>query len=94
MWGHSRKSAAWAGKRRSELKDKLGVAAAWEVARGAHAPTAEEEQANEAVLALIALGYKQVDAHKAVREVQQARPEIQEAEELVRQTLQRLASGR
>jgi len=43
-----------------ELKDKLGVAAAWEVASGAHAPTPEQEQANEAVLALIALGYKQV----------------------------------
>ena len=50
-----------------ELKDKLGVAAAWEAASGAHAPTPEQEQANEAVLALIALGYKQVDAHKAVR---------------------------
>ena len=50
-----------------ELKDKLGVAAAWEAASAAHAPTPEEEQANEAVLALIALGYKQIDAHKAVR---------------------------
>src|SRR5205085_9953075 len=48
-----------------ELKDKLGVAAAWEVASGVHAPTPEQEQANEAMLALIALGYKQVDAHKA-----------------------------
>src|SRR3982751_1040856 len=50
-----------------ELKDKLGVAAAWEVASGAQPPTPEEEQANEAVLALIALGYKQIDAHKTVR---------------------------
>jgi len=29
-------------------------------------PTPEQEQANEAVLALIALGTKQADAHKAV----------------------------
>src|SRR6266480_703194 len=54
-----------------ELKDKLGVAAAWEAASTMHAPTAEQSQANEAVLALIALGYKQVDAHKAVRELQE-----------------------
>ncbi len=40
-----------------ELKDKLGVAAAWEAASTMHAPTPEQEQANEAVLALIALGY-------------------------------------
>src|SRR5438067_800790 len=30
-----------------ELKDKLGVAAAWEAASAAHAPTPEAEQANE-----------------------------------------------
>src|SRR6266487_4813828 len=35
-----------------ELKDKLGVAAAWEAASAAHAPSPEEEEANEAVLAL------------------------------------------
>jgi Holliday junction DNA helicase RuvA len=75
-----------------ELKDKVGVAAAWEAASGAHAP--EEEQANEAVLALIALGYKQVEAHKAVREVQQQNKEARGAEELVRLTLQRLVSSR
>src|SRR4029077_4442959 len=52
-----------------ELKDKLGVVAAWQAASSAHAPSAEQSQANEAVLALIALGYKQVDAHKTVREL-------------------------
>jgi Holliday junction DNA helicase RuvA len=77
-----------------ELKDKLGVAAAWEAASGAQAPTPAEEQANEAVLALIALGYKQVEAHKAVREIQQGGKETKSAEDLVRLTLQRLASGR
>jgi holliday junction DNA helicase RuvA len=51
-----------------ELKDKVGVAAAWEAASAAHAPSAEETQINDAVLALIALGYKQVDAHKAVKQ--------------------------
>jgi Holliday junction DNA helicase RuvA len=70
------------------------VAAAWEVASGAQAPTPEQEQANEAVLALIALGYKQVEAHKAVREIQQHAPARPSAEDLVRLTLQRLAAGR
>lgn len=77
-----------------ELKDKLGVAAAWEVASAAHAPTAEESQANEAVLALIALGYKQVDAHKTVRELQAKQPEVKSAEELVKLALKKMAAGR
>jgi Holliday junction resolvasome RuvABC DNA-binding subunit len=45
-------------------------------------------------LALIALGYKQVEAHKAVRDVQQSGKEIASAEDVVRLSLQRLASGR
>ena len=76
-----------------ELKDKVGVAAAWEAASAAHAPTAEQDQANEAVLALIALGYKQVDAHKAVYDLQQ-KGEGRSAEELVKLTLKKMAAGR
>jgi holliday junction DNA helicase RuvA len=76
-----------------ELKDKLGVAAAWEAASAAHAPTAEQEQANEAVLALIALGYKQVDAHKAVRDLQ-TQDQTKSAEELVKLALKKMAAGR
>src|ERR1041385_7068093 len=76
-----------------ELKDKLGVAAAWEAASAVHAPSTEQEQANEAVLALIALGYKQVDAHKAVREMQQ-KGEAKAAEDLVKLALKRMAAGR
>jgi holliday junction DNA helicase RuvA len=77
-----------------ELKDKLGVAAAWEAASATHAPTPEQGQANEAVLALIALGYKQVDAHKAVRDLQEKQPEIKSAEDLVKLALKRIAAGR
>jgi holliday junction DNA helicase RuvA len=76
-----------------ELKDKLGVAAAWEAASATHAPTPEQEQANEAVLALIALGYKQIDAHKTVRELQE-KGEAKAAEELVKLALKRMAAGR
>ncbi|HEX8077834.1 MAG TPA: Holliday junction branch migration protein RuvA [Chthoniobacterales bacterium] len=77
-----------------ELKDKLGVVAAWEAASAEHAPTPEQSQANEAVLALIALGYKQVDAHKAVRDLQAHDPAIKTAEELVKGTLKKMAAGR
>jgi holliday junction DNA helicase RuvA len=76
-----------------ELKDKIGVAAAWEAASATHAPTPEQEQGNEAVLALIALGYKQIDAHKSVRELQQA-GEANSAEDLVKLALKRMAAGR
>ena len=76
-----------------ELKDKVGVAAAWEAASAAHAPTPEMERANEAVLALIALGYKQVDAHRVVRELQQKEGE-KSAEELVKLALKHMAAGR
>ena len=76
-----------------ELKDKLGVAAAWEAATAGHAPTPEQEQANEAMLALIALGYKQIDAHKAIRDLQ-AQGQAKSAEELVKLALKKMAAGR
>ena len=76
-----------------ELKDKVGVAAAWEAASAAHAPSPEEERTNEAVLALIALGYKQVEAHRTVRELQEKEHE-KSAEELVRLALKQMAAGR
>lgn len=71
-----------------ELKDKVGIAAAWEAASAAHAPTPEEAQVNDAVLALISLGYKQVDAHKAVKQAWDRG--ARDVEELVRQALKGL----
>src|SRR2546430_16663355 len=76
-----------------ELKDKVGVAAAWEAASAMHAPTPEQERANEAVLALIALGYKQVEAHRIIPDLQQTERD-KSAEELVRLALKQIASGR
>ena len=72
-----------------ELKDKLGVAAAWEAASADKAPSAEARAANDAVLALIALGYRQVDAAKSVREVSLKNKEAG-TEELVRLALKGL----
>lgn len=76
-----------------ELKDKVGVAAAWEAASAGHAPTPEQERANEAVLALIALGYKQVEAHRFVRDLQEKEPD-KSAEELVKLALKQMAAGK
>jgi Holliday junction DNA helicase RuvA len=70
-----------------ELKDKVGIAAAWEAASAGHAPTPEEAHVNDAVLALIALGYKQVDAHKAVKQAQEKGGTEQGTEALVRAAL-------
>ncbi|MGI9244871.1 MAG: Holliday junction branch migration protein RuvA [Verrucomicrobiales bacterium] len=67
-----------------ELKDKVGVAAAWEAA-------GQEDEAsvavNDAVLALITLGYKQVEAHKAVKLVLGAEGDDGSSDDLVRGAL-------
>ena len=73
-----------------ELKDKVGVAAAWEAASAGHAPTPQEAQINDAVLALIALGYKQVDAHKAVKTALEKGGAGQNVEDVVRAALKLL----
>jgi Holliday junction DNA helicase RuvA len=73
-----------------ELKDKVGIAAAWEAASATHAPTPQETQINDAVLALISLGYKQVDAHKAVKQTLEKAAGPQSSEELVRAALKLL----
>ena len=73
-----------------ELKDKVGVAAAWEAASAEHAPSPQEVHVNDAVLALISLGYKQIDAHKAVKAVIEKQGGNQTSDELVRQALKSL----
>ena len=74
-----------------ELRDKLGVAATWEAASSSHAPSPEEVAVSDAVLALISLGYKQVDAHKAVKQVFKGNGETPKPEDLVRLSLKILA---
>lgn len=73
-----------------ELKDKVGIAAAWETANSG--PSTDEQSLNDAVLALISLGYKQVEAHKALREVRDSQKgESLSTEEFVRKALKLLA---
>jgi holliday junction DNA helicase RuvA len=50
-----------------ELRDKIGAAGAWEAASAERALSADEQKMNDAALALLALGFKPVDAHEAVR---------------------------
>jgi Holliday junction DNA helicase RuvA len=53
-----------------ELKDKVGIVETWQAAKGgaaAHDPAQAVQ--TDAVLALIALGYKQSEAQKAVQEL-------------------------
>jgi Holliday junction DNA helicase RuvA len=52
-----------------ELKDKIGMAGTWEAASAERALSPEDQKVNDAVLALIALGFKQADAHGSVRKV-------------------------
>ena len=50
-----------------ELKDRIGAVGAWEASSAKRALSPEDQKVNDAMLALIALGYKQVEAHDAVR---------------------------
>jgi len=68
-----------------ELKDKVGVVEVWQQAAASPADTAHQD----AVLALLALGYKQVDAVKAVRAAMAAEPEAK-VDALVRAALRQL----
>jgi len=72
-----------------ELRDKVGVSAAWEAASAANALPPEEQHVNDAVLALISLGYKQAEAHKTVRAIRDAQPKAT-VEDLVKEALKRL----
>ncbi len=50
-----------------ELKDKIGAAGAWEATSERRALSDADQMINDAVLALIALGFKQPEAHESVR---------------------------
>lgn len=50
-----------------ELKDKVGPAGEWEASSASRSLSKEDQKVNDAVLALIALGFKQIEAHDAVR---------------------------
>jgi Holliday junction DNA helicase RuvA len=75
-----------------ELKDKIGMAGAWEAASAKHGLSADEKRINDAVLALVALGFKQIEAHDSVRAAQAVIGAQATVEELVRACLKKGAS--
>ena len=72
-----------------ELKDKIGAAGAWEASSAERALSAGGQRINDAVLALMALGFKQPEAHETVRAAQTMLGEQATVEELVRAGLKK-----
>ncbi len=72
-----------------ELKDKIGAAGAWEASSAERALSAGGQRLNDAVLALMALGFKQPEAHETVRAAQTMLGEQATVEELVRAGLKK-----
>lgn len=71
-----------------ELRDKVGAASAWEAASAERGLSPADQRINDAVLALLALGYKPTEAHEAVRAVAVLGPEAL-VEDLVRACLKK-----
>ena len=70
-----------------ELKDKVGVAETWQVSEAGDEAGAG---ARDAELALLALGFKQVDARKGIKAALEQDREL-EAEDLIREVLRGLS---
>lgn len=72
-----------------ELRDKVGSSAEWEASSAARATSPGEQSLNDAVLALVALGFKQPEAFEAVRAAQIALGPKATVEEVIRQCLKK-----
>ncbi len=72
-----------------ELRDKIGAAGAWEAASSQRALSPADQKINDAVLALMALGFKQIEAHDAVRSAQATLGANATVEDLVRACLKK-----
>jgi Holliday junction DNA helicase RuvA len=72
-----------------ELRDKVGAAGAWEAASAQRTLSPADQKVNDAVLALMALGFRQAEAHDTVRQAQAALGSQATVEELVRACLKK-----
>src|SRR5437867_9987790 len=72
-----------------ELKDRIGAPGAWEASSSKRALSPQDQKINDAVLALMALGFKQIEAHDAVRVALNALGPKATVEDLVRGCLKR-----
>src|SRR5664280_1319501 len=72
-----------------ELRDKIGMAGAWEAASARRGLSPDEQRLNDAVLALLALGFKQIEAQDSIRQAQAALGPQATVEDLVRACLKK-----
>ena len=72
-----------------ELKDKIGAAGAWEAMSAQRGLSEGDQKINDAVLALMALGFKQPEAHDSIRAAQAALGPQATVEDLVRASLKK-----
>ena len=72
-----------------ELRDKMGAAGAWEASSAQRALSPDDQKINDATLALMALGFKQAEAHDAVRAAQAVLGPQAGVEQLVRACLKK-----
>jgi Holliday junction DNA helicase RuvA len=72
-----------------ELKDKIGAGGVLEAQSAERALSPAEQKVNDAVLALIALGFKPAEAHETVRATQAMLGPEAALEELVRSSLKK-----
>jgi holliday junction DNA helicase RuvA len=72
-----------------ELRDKIGTAGSLEAASAKHSLSPDDQKTSDATLALMALGFKQNDAHDAVRAAQTMLGPTASVEQLVRACLKK-----
>ena len=72
-----------------ELKDKIGAAGAWEAMSAQRGLSDADKKINDAVLALMALGFKQPEAHDSIRAAHAALGSEATVEALVRASLKK-----
>ncbi len=72
-----------------ELRDKVGAAGELEAASARHSISPDDQKMNDATLALMALGFKQIEAHDAVRAAQTMLGAGASVEQLVRACLKK-----
>lgn len=72
-----------------ELRDKIGAAGAWEASSAARGLSESDQRLSDAVLALLALGYKPAEVHETVRAAQAVLGPQATVEDLVRAALKK-----
>jgi holliday junction DNA helicase RuvA len=72
-----------------ELKDKIGQAGALEASSAGRALSESDQKINDAVLALMALGFKQLEAHDSIRAAEAVLGAQASVEDLVRASLKK-----